>query len=108
MDVRSVAAGQAEVPAGWRPPGAALCPRLAALLRRHWVLLRLHLSLPSGCKVAKEEALLMAITQVAAGESGARPGPLGGGKAATDRKLAKGTDGGGYVGGVWHQSWSHW
>lgn len=47
----------------------------------------------------------MAITQVTAGESGARPGPLGGGKAVgtTDREPAKGAGGGGgYGGGVRH------
>lgn len=48
----------------------------------------------------------MAMTRVAAGESGARPGPLGRGKAAgtTDRESAKGANGGGGCGGggVWH------
>lgn len=43
----------------------------------------------------------MAITQVTAGETGAHPGPLGGGKAAgtTDRCPANGADGGDYAGG---------
>lgn len=56
----------------------------------------------------------MAITRVAAGESGARPGPLGGGKAVgtTDREPAKVADGGGGCGGggVWHRfrSQSRW
>lgn len=48
----------------------------------------------------------MAITQVTAAESGARPGPLGGGKAAgtADREPAKGADGGGCGGGAWPRS----
>lgn len=43
----------------------------------------------------------MAITQVTAGETGAHPGPPGGGKAAgtTDRCPANGADGGDYAGG---------
>lgn len=112
MGARSGAAGLAEVPAGWRPPGTPLCTSLTALLRRHWVLLHLCSSLPSDCREANEEALVMAITQVTAGEAGARPGPVGQGKAAgvTDREPAKGVDGGGYGGGVWHrgQSQSRW
>lgn len=54
----------------------------------------------------------MAIMWVTAGESGAHPGPLGGGKTAgaTDTEPAKGADGGCYGAGVWHQyqSQSQW
>lgn len=101
MGAHSEAAGQAEVPAGWRPPGAPLCTTPTALLRRHWVQLRLRPSLPSDCSVANKVALVMAIMQVTAGESGARPGPLVGGKAAgmKNREPAKGVDGVGDGGG---------
>lgn len=45
----------------------------------------------------------MAITQITAGESGARPAPLGGGKAEgmTHSEPAMGADRGGY--GGWHR-----
>lgn len=64
--------------------------------------MQLHLC-PSDCRVAKEEALVMAITQITAGESGARPAPLGGGKAEgmTHSEPAMGADRGGY--GGWHR-----
>lgn len=106
IGAHSGAAGQAKVPAVWRPPGALLCPNLTALLRRHSVEPCLCSSLLSGCKVAEEEASRTAMTGINADESGARPGPLSGGKAPglAGKKAAEGADGAGYGGvGVWHR-----
>lgn len=94
MGTHSWAAGQAEDPAGWRPPAAPLGLSLTPLLTRHWVSQLLLPSHPSGCSAAKEEeeeVLTMATMQEAAGqEAGMAEG-----------EAAKDAGGGG--GGVWRQ-----